>query len=173
MQDTEVHVSVLGDGPMMSHCHDLAAQLGVQERIRFHGVIPDAGSLLSAFDGLVLTSWTEGTPMVLLEAMAAGLPIVTTAVGGIPDVVSSREALLCEAGDVEALARGIEIVVGDADTAQAMADRAMARVSLEFGVEEWVARHADIYSDARRNLGIAKSSSIFRGLCALGGRAVR
>ena len=96
-----VTLSVIGAGPMEPELRALAAERRVEDRIRWHGIVPDAGRYLAAFDALLMTSWTEGTPIVLLEAMSAGVPVVTTAVGGVPDVVSEREAVLVPAGDAD------------------------------------------------------------------------
>src|SRR6059036_3505827 len=71
-----------------------ADKLGVADRIRWHGVVPDAERVYTAFDVCVLSSRTEGTPVVLFEAMAAGVPVIATRVGGVPDVVSPGEAAL-------------------------------------------------------------------------------
>ncbi|HSM59559.1 MAG TPA: glycosyltransferase, partial [Longimicrobiales bacterium] len=79
-----LRLSMVGEGRMRSDLVQLAEELGVGERITWHGAVTEAGDLVAAFDLVVLSSWTEGTPMVLLEAMAAGVPVVATAVGGIP-----------------------------------------------------------------------------------------
>jgi glycosyltransferase involved in cell wall biosynthesis len=136
---------VVGAGKSAEECRALASSLGVADRIHWLGAVPDAGRYLSAFDALVMTSWTEGTPMVLLEAMAAGVPVVTTAVGGIPDVVSPDEAILCEAGDVTALAAGIDAILADPDVARTRAAAARRRLETEFAVEPWVRRYREIY----------------------------
>ncbi len=142
----EVILSMVGAGPMETAVRTLAEERGVAERIRWHGVVPDAGRYLRAFDALLLTSWTEGTPIVLLEAMAAGVPIVTTAVGGVPDVVSGREAILVPAGDAAALGRGIVEVLEDFGATAVRCKEARARLEREFAVGPWVQRYHDIYS---------------------------
>jgi glycosyltransferase involved in cell wall biosynthesis len=145
----EAEYHVVGSGPMLSDCRELAASLSVDQRFTWHGPVTDAGRWLKAFDALVISSWTEGTPMVLLEAMAAGVPVVTTAVGGIPDVVSPDEAILCEAGDVAALASGIDAILADPAAARARTDAARRRLDTQFAVEPWARRYREIYLSLR------------------------
>jgi glycosyltransferase involved in cell wall biosynthesis len=113
--------------------------------VRFHGLVPDAGRLLRAFDCLVLSSRTEGTPMILFEAMGAGVPVVSTRVGGVPDVVEESEAILIPPGDAEALAQGIRRCLANPEAAGQRA--ALARVKLleRYAPGPWVARHVQLY----------------------------
>ena len=83
--------------------------------------------------------------MVLFEAMAAGIPIVATRVGGVPDVVSPAEATLVPASDPLALGAAVRTVFGDGAAAQARACRAGERLQREFGVGPWLARYEAIY----------------------------
>src|SRR5207244_355223 len=82
-------------------------------RVRWHGAIPFAGSLFAAFDAVVLSSRTEGTPIVLLEAMAAGVPVIAARVGGIPDVVTDEEATLVPAENPARLAAALDALRTD------------------------------------------------------------
>jgi len=79
-------LSILGEGPLRATLEELVRELGLQERIRFRGATSDAAKFLSELDVFVLSSRGEGLPIVILEAMAAGLPIVSTRVGGTPEV---------------------------------------------------------------------------------------
>jgi glycosyltransferase involved in cell wall biosynthesis len=141
----DVRLSMIGAGPMESECRVLAETLGVNERVRWHGMVPDAGSVLRAFDALTLSSWTEGTPMVLLEAMAAGVPIVTTTVGGVPDVVTPAEARHCAAGEPGQIAEAIDDVFHDPESATTRARAAKRRLETDFAVGPWVERHRALY----------------------------
>jgi glycosyltransferase involved in cell wall biosynthesis len=141
----DVNFSMIGEGPERALCESMSGTLGMGDRIQWHGVVREAGTLLKAFDGVVLTSWTEGTPMLLLEAMSAGVPIITTAVGGIPEVVSSSEARLCPAGDVECLAEAIGDLFDRPDSARERAIAAKRRFDADFSLEPWSRRHLEIY----------------------------
>lgn len=147
-----VHGVIVGDGPMLVACKELARQLevgvageGAGGRLHCLGLVPGASKYLAAFDILALTSRTEGTPMVLLEAMWARLPIAATAVGGVPDILSSNEAVLVESGDSAALSEGISGLLSDSAQARAMAERAYERVVKEQSPEVWLKRHSEIY----------------------------
>ena len=142
----DVTLSVIGSGPMERELRALADARGVAHRIRWHGVVPEAGRYLPAFDALLLTSWTEGTPIVLLEAMSARVPIVTTAVGGVPDVLSEGEAILVPAGDSAAIGRALAEVLENPTAAAIRCEEARRRLERDFAVEPWVQRYRDIYS---------------------------
>lgn len=114
-------------------------------RVVLLGQIPDAARLITAFDVLVLSSRTEGTPIVLFEAMAAGVPVVATAVGGVPDVVTDREALLVPSEHPGALARAIAAVRDDPAAARTRADAAAIRLATQYAVGPWVERYAAVY----------------------------
>ena len=140
-----VHFVMIGDGVMREECRVLARQLDLETRISWPGVVPDAGDLLNALDVLVMTSWTEGTPMVLLEAIGQEVPVVTTSVGGIPDIVSPAEAWLCEAGAPEEIGRSIDEALQESGDAGLRARRAKQRLVRERDVMAWVERHVDVY----------------------------
>jgi glycosyltransferase involved in cell wall biosynthesis len=113
------------------------------------GQVTEAARLIKAFDVLVLSSRTEGTPMVLFEAMAARVPVVATAVGGVPDVVSQNEALLVPPDRPDELASAIAAVRNDPAAARTRADAAAKRLATEYAVGPWVERYAAVYRGIR------------------------
>jgi glycosyltransferase involved in cell wall biosynthesis len=136
---------LIGDGSERSRLESLAEQVGVGTRVRFVGGIAAGGRLLPAFDAFVLSSRSEGTPIVLFEAMAAGVPIVAARVGGIPDVVGEGEALLVPPEDPVALAKGLRQVLETPSTAASMVERAKRRLETEFATPAWLERHEQLY----------------------------
>jgi glycosyltransferase involved in cell wall biosynthesis len=120
-------------------------------RVAWLGRVDDAARLITAFDVLVLSSRTEGTPMVLFEAMAARVPVVATAVGGVPDVVSPHEALLVPSERPDELARAIASIRDDPGASRARADAAAAKLAADFAVGSWVERYAAVYRGVRRS----------------------
>ncbi|MEX2048899.1 MAG: glycosyltransferase family 4 protein [Gemmatimonadota bacterium] len=157
-RDASVTLSLVGTGPMDEEVTARAVSLGITDRVRRHGYVASVGRHLAAFDALLITSWTEGTPVTLLEAMGAGVPVVTTAVGGIPDVVGPDEACLAPAGDVAALAAAVDDVVADALGAAERAAAARARLEMAFAVGPWVERHRDIYRSVSRGAAVGASA---------------
>jgi glycosyltransferase involved in cell wall biosynthesis len=150
LTDLPVSVSFLGNGQERRSLVARARRLNVERTIRWHGIVPDAGRLFAAFDVFVLSSRTEGTPMVLFEAMAAGVPIVATRVGGVPDVVSPAEAALVGADDPTALAAAIHAVYRNTLAAQQRARAARARLERDFSVTPWLQRYEAIYAAVAR-----------------------
>lgn len=146
LMGTDVLGVMIGDGESRAAIAGDAAAFGSESRLRLPGAIEDAGRLVRAFDLLVLSSRTEGTPMVLFEAMAAGVPIVATRVGGIPDVVSEREALLVEPENPGALATAIRRVREDPDAATMRAESAAERLASRYDAERWRAAYDAVYS---------------------------
>ena len=152
LRDLPVAVSIIGDGRERAALQQQARSLILASRVIWHGMVPDAGRLLRAFDVFVLSSRTEGTPIVLLEAMAAGVPIVATHVGGVPDVVSSKEALLVPSEDPDSLASAIRTIHADIGAARARAARATERLHREFGHIPWVRQYETVYRRVERPL---------------------
>ena len=113
-----VTLSVLGTGKQHGALVQQAERLGIAGRIRWHGLVPEAARLYPAFDLFVLSSRTEGTPIALFEAMAAGIPVIATAVGGVPDVVTEKEALLVPSESPDALARAMTSALDQPDAAR-------------------------------------------------------
>ena len=108
-------LALVGDGPLLSRLELLADRLGIRGSCRFVGFRADVGRYFAAFDVVALTSANEGTPVTLIEAQAAGLPVVATNVGGTADVVVDGETgVLTRPGDPSAFADGLERLVTDA-----------------------------------------------------------
>jgi len=148
VEDPTATLSLLGAGPQEEELRSLARRLGIANRVRWHGIVEDAQRLFSAFDVFALSSRTEGTPMVLLEAMAASVPIVATAVGGVPDLVSDAEALLTKPGDPVSLADAIRSVLSDSASARLRASAAHSRLEIRFSVDQWLNRYEEAYEAA-------------------------
>jgi glycosyltransferase involved in cell wall biosynthesis len=140
--------SVIGDGREMGALRQRAAELGLADRLHWHGLVPEAGRLFRGFDVFVLSSRTEGTPIALMEAISAGVPVVATRVGGVPDMVSDQEAALVEPERPDALASAIRRVLDDPDGARARAERARTRMARENGVDAWIERYREVYASA-------------------------
>jgi len=110
----------------------------------------DAARLFPAFDIFVLSSRTEGTPIVLFEAMASDVPVVATLVGGVPDILSAAEAALVPPNDPVALAAELRAVYRDPAPARARARRAQVRLERDFSLGPWLARYERIYEQVSR-----------------------
>ncbi len=140
---------LVGDGAERER---LAQRIGASPRTVLAGPRPDAARLLSAFDVLAISSRTEGTPMVVLEAIGAGVPVVSFRVGGIPDVIDETSGWLVPALDTTALARALDEAIAAPEEARRRAARALERVSAELGVTAWLDRVWSLYEQvwARR-----------------------
>lgn len=151
--DVPVEVSFVGAGPLQQVLETRAAALHVADRIRWHGLVPGAGRLLRAFGAFALTSRTEGTPIALLEAMAAEVPIVAAGVGGVLDVVSTNEALLVPAENPEAVAAALREVLHNPAAARRRSRAARERLEREFALAAWLGRYEAVYRAVRLQRG--------------------
>lgn len=142
--DQRPQLCFIGDGPLQGSVAARAAELGLTEAVTFVGPKPSAGRLLAAFDALLLSSRTEGTPMVLIEAALANVPIVATAVGGVPDLVGDAAAL-APAGDAEALGKAIGQLLTEPAAARAKAERLRARLERSEAEDDWVGQYLALY----------------------------
>jgi len=148
---------MIGTGPLDAACRQRAAELGIAERVVFAGAQPDAAPLLSAFDALVLSSRTEGTPMVVLEAASAGIPVVATRVGGVPTIVGKDGGWLVAPGDAPALAEAMRVALTDEQGRVQRGAALRARVASEGASNDWVGEYLALY--ARLQRGVATSAT--------------
>ena len=146
---------VVGDGPLRGELLALARSLGLSDRVRFLGHRSDAREIVGALDVLVVPSLTEGAPLIVLEAMASGVPVVASAVGGIPDQVRhAKEGLLVEPGDPGALGEALVDLLRDPARARRLGEAGLRRTEREFGHETMVRRVQAVY---RAALGLGET----------------
>jgi len=143
------HVVILGRGPMRDTLEGEAIALGIRDRIHLLGYRDDTARWLAAMDVFTMPSLSEGLPLALLEAMAAGLPHVVTRVGGMPEVaVEGKTGFVVEPGDVEALADRLLFLLDNSSLAARMGVAARARIADRFTVERMAAEYRDVYREA-------------------------
>lgn len=104
---TDSNLIIVGDGPLLTELQDKVKQENIRQ-VFFTGARRDVPQILPAADIVVLPSISEGSPYILLEALACGKPVIATKVGGIPDMVTPDEGLLVEPGDPKSLAKAID-----------------------------------------------------------------
>ena len=142
----DVRLVLLGSGPELPRLEQRAGGLGIGSRVTFVGHVADPRPFYAASDLFVLPSHSEGSPMVLLEAMAAALPIVATSVGGVPEMVADGEsALLAPARDSAALARAIRAALDAPDVADRLRRRAKDDVERRFTLDRRLRELRGIY----------------------------
>jgi glycosyltransferase involved in cell wall biosynthesis len=145
----DVTFDVVGDGPLRESMKGLAARRGLGDRFRLLGQTPDVGAVLAASDVSVLTSLKEGCSNVLLESMAAGVPVVVTDVGGNGELVEDGvTGFVVPPRDPKALADRVVEILEDRPLASSMAEAARRRARNEFSTERMVERTVEFYRDA-------------------------
>ncbi len=146
---------VVGGGPEESKLRLLAAGYGIADQVVFTGPRSDVGRLLGAFDLFCLSSRTEAAPVAVLEAMTAGLPVVCTGCGELPEIVADgREGYVVQVDDDEAFARAMGSLAGDRALRERMGEAARDRAAREFGID----RTARAYEDMLTSLCTPKGA---------------
>jgi glycosyltransferase involved in cell wall biosynthesis len=142
----DAHLAIVGDGPERPRIEETVRRLGLVGSVTLAGQVPSAEPFYGIADICVLSSLSEGSPNALLEAMAAGVPVVATAVGGIPEMVTHAEsALLVKPGDCEAMTNAIAALLNDGDLARRLAARAREIVLERHAPEARARRLVEIY----------------------------
>jgi glycosyltransferase involved in cell wall biosynthesis len=142
---------IVGDGPYRTTVERLIAENGLQGCVLILGQRSDVPSLLRAADVFIFCSRTEGLPNSILEAMAAGLPIVATNVPGNRDLIRDGETgLLVERGSADGIAEGMQRILNSPSDARLLADRAQRWVIEKMDIEAWARRWAELYQNVVR-----------------------
>ncbi len=149
---------IVGEGPLRAELEASACRKGLGRKIRFTGFQPDVASILAMFDLAVLPSYFEGMGRVLLEAMAMGIPVIGSDVGGIPDLLRhGREGFLVPPGDPSALASAVRVIIDDPHLAAAMGRAGRKRVSGQFSARKMVQDIERVYLEALEEKGVSHS----------------
>jgi glycosyltransferase involved in cell wall biosynthesis len=135
---------LVGDGPERARLEARAADLGLPGRAIFLGARNDVSEVLMAADAFVMSSKSEGLPMVLLEAMAAGVPCVATAVGGIPDLFGEDRGLSVPAQDAPALARAMASVASSPELRERLVTNATENLRRHYALDAIVDRYLEL-----------------------------
>ncbi len=145
---SDAHLAILGDGPLGGQLATHAADLRLSNDISFVKSSPSAEIFLRCLDVFALSSVSEGMPLTLLEAMAAGVPVAATGVGGISEVIENgTDGYLVPPSSPDLLARVISSLLTHPDEASEMGRRGRAKVERYYGAERTVRETERIYSE--------------------------
>lgn len=140
----EIHLKLYGDGPLRNDMERLVSELQADKYIHFMGLTNDVYSVMSEADVFILPSIYEGMPMTLIEAMATGLPIITTPVGGIVDMVENGSEAIFSGIDPESIADSIGMLVNNAELRQYLGQAALERAK-QFSANTMAQKYLGIY----------------------------
>jgi glycosyltransferase involved in cell wall biosynthesis len=144
--DPKAHLVLVGTGVLQGRLEEQAKSLGLAGQVHFLGHRTDIADVLGAMDVFVLSSDYEGTPLSVVEAMASGLPIVSTAAGGVPELVKcGKEGLIVPLGDVRGLSDFMTFLFKEREARRAMGMAAARRAREDFDVSAMVQAYEDLY----------------------------
>jgi sugar transferase (PEP-CTERM/EpsH1 system associated) len=147
-RNPRIRLVLVGDGPERPTIERQIVDLGLQRSVTMLGQRGDVPVLLAAADAFLLTSVSEGLPVTIIEAMAAGLPVVSTGVGGVPEIIDDGDTgLLAPAGDVDALAQAMLRISQDANLRESLAARGRERAASRFSEERMIERYHSLYAE--------------------------
>lgn len=142
-----VELHIFGEGPERPALAELATRLQLDAHVRFHGLVLDAPARLHEFDLFVLPSLVEGLPIALLEAMAAGLPAIASAVGGVPEVIDhGRNGLLVPPREPSAIEEAVAALVADLETRRHLSAAARQTVRERFSISAMARSYEMVYA---------------------------
>jgi len=152
--DEDVHLVLIGAGPSRRELEELARELHVDRRVHFTGELVEAENLHQFFDVSVLCSRSEGFPNVVIEALAAGCPVIATPVGGVPEVILDRQTgLLVPVDQPEALAATVVELRRDAVLRRRLSEAGTACVRGKYHQTSVITQLEALYQDLARKSG--------------------
>ncbi len=150
-QRERLRLVIVGEGPLRARLEAQVAAAGIGDAVTLAGARSDIADQMCSFSLFALSSIAEGTPVTLLEAMACALPVVSTAVGGIPELVEDgKTGTLVASGDSAAMARALAAYAADEDLAARHGAAARARIERHYSVAAMVQAYAALYDELRK-----------------------
>jgi glycosyltransferase involved in cell wall biosynthesis len=160
LNNPRIHLIMLGEGSLREQLAVYIREHGLERRVHLLGKRNEVPECLAASDVFVLSSNWEGNPLAVMEAMAAGLPVVATAVGGVPELVESgQQGILVPPGDCAAFTDAMRTLLNDPEKRMAMANAAHARATAAFNVERMAQGYESIYRAALTASGRANAAA--------------
>jgi glycosyltransferase involved in cell wall biosynthesis len=136
----------MGDGPEKECLSSMVKKAGLDRDVLFTGFLENSEEWLPALDIFVLPSLTEGTPMALLEAMAMGIPVIASAVGGVPDVIEDGiNGFLVPPGESRAIHERIMLLIDKPDQMKRLSRAGKETVNSRYNVRDWCRRIEQMY----------------------------
>lgn len=150
----DLKLVVVGDGPQRPELEQLIRSLGVEDRVEMMGTRHDVPEILATLDIFALPSRREGLPLALLEAMAAGLPVVASAVGGVPEAINRAElGLLVPPEDPAALSRALARLADESEARAALGQAARERFEQNYELSKMIDRYEALMLPGERARG--------------------
>ena len=143
--DPRAHLLLVGIGPLRSELERQIGALGLQERVHLLGKRADVPEILNAADVFVLSSDYEGNPLSVMEAMAAGKPMISTAVGGVPELVEDGCGILVPPRDAQALSKAMSHMLANPDARKSMGEKSARRAVERFDLRAMTEAYEDLY----------------------------
>jgi glycosyltransferase involved in cell wall biosynthesis len=154
---------LVGDGELREQLEDQAKDLGLGSQVRFLGLRTDIPDVLGAMDVFVLSSDWEGNPLSVIEAMASGLPVVSTAVGGVPDLFEiGKEGLIVRPGDIQGLSNSMAYLLENREARLSMGMAAARRARENYDVSTMVQAYEELYEDVVNLSHTRNTESVLR-----------
>ncbi len=146
--DPSALLILVGEGVLQEKLEQQTHELGIARQVHFLGVRSDIPELLGAMDVFALSSDYEGNPLSVMEAMAAGLPIAATAVGGVPNLLENgKEGFIVQPGNVQDLSNAMSLLLGNGELRQSLGKAAARRARENFDVSAMVQAYEEMYED--------------------------
>jgi len=147
----DVRLLIVGEGDLKDELRSKAQSLGVGKKIVFAGFRSDMVSIYKSMDIFVLPSLTEGLPLVLLETMSMGLPVIASQVGGIPYVINKNAGIMIPPASPEILEEALRCLVNDESLRKEFGRNARERISSSFSLDSFCKKYIDLYEDLKNN----------------------
>jgi glycosyltransferase involved in cell wall biosynthesis len=152
----QAHLALAGSGPLLPQMQQLAAELGVADRVHFLGNRRDIPALMTAATANILVSAQEGLPRSVMESLALGLPTIGTKIRGTQDLLSDDCGLLVELGDVDGIAQAMAELIDRPERAQELSQRGRERIAA-YDLQVIIKLHEQLYQEA---LALANISAV-------------
>lgn len=146
--ESDFRCMIIGDGPLREELTEQARSLGLQDKVIFMGLRSDVDRLLQVGNIYVSSSLWEGLPVATLEAMYAGLPIISTAVGDAETVLGDGTGVLVKAGDNDSLAREISNLLTDSQLRCEYSRKSLEKVEANYNIDAWMGQLMAVYNSA-------------------------